>query len=89
MPEPPQEAAEAEATRVIEIRDDACPICEGTRITRLREKTHSKLAYDLKFTRGGIRRQVIRCTATLHWCEDCKRRFLRRDSRGGTSTCTG
>ena len=78
------------ATREVEIKDDACPHCKGTRITRLREKTHAKLAYDLKFTRGGIRRQVIRCKAAWHWCEDCQRRFpARRDTRGGTSTCTG
>ena len=37
---------------------------------------HSKLAYDLKFTAGGIRRQVIRCTAARHRCEDCKLTFL-------------
>ena len=45
---------------------------------------HSKLAYDLKFTAGGIRRQVIRCTAARHQCEDCKllflpKRYRRRD----------
>jgi hypothetical protein len=37
---------------------------------------HSKLAYDLKFTAGGIRRQVIRCIAIQHECRDCKRTFL-------------
>jgi hypothetical protein len=37
---------------------------------------HAKLVYDLKFTAGGIRRQVIRCTTALHRCEDCKRLFL-------------
>src|SRR5262249_5569381 len=38
-------------------------------------KPHSKLAYDLKFTQGCIRRQVIRCRSALHWCEDCCRGF--------------
>jgi predicted RecB family nuclease len=63
------------ATRVVEIKDDACPKCGGKQIIQLREKPHSKLAYDLKLTRGGIHRQVIRCRSTLHWCEDCKRGF--------------
>ena len=36
----------------------------------------NKLAYDLKFTVGGIRRQVIRCTAVRHQCEDCRMGFL-------------
>jgi hypothetical protein len=63
------------ATRVVEIKDDTCPKCGGKRITQLREKPHSKLAYDLKLARGCIRRQVIRCRSTLHWCEDCQREF--------------
>jgi hypothetical protein len=47
-------------------------------------EVHSKLAYDLRFTAGGIRRQVIRCTAARHRCEDCKhvylpKRYKRRD----------
>jgi predicted RecB family nuclease len=67
--------ARPKATRVIEIRDDACPFCQGKRIIQLSEKPHSKLAFDLKLTRGGICRQVIRCKSTLHWCEDCKRGF--------------
>jgi predicted RecB family nuclease len=63
------------ASRVVELRDDACPFCQGTRITRLLEKTCSKLAFDLEFSRGGIRRQVFRCTGFWHWCEDCQKRF--------------
>ena len=34
------------------------------------------MAYDLKFTAGGVRRQVIRCTAASHRCEDCTFLFL-------------
>jgi len=67
--------ARPKATRAVEIMDDTCPFCQGTRITRLREKTHGKFAYDLKFTRGGMHRQVILCKAAWHWCEDCQRRF--------------
>jgi predicted RecB family nuclease len=63
------------ATRVLETGADACPSCGGSRVTKLRAKTCSKIAYDLKFTRGGIRRQVIRCKAAWHWCEDCQERF--------------
>ena len=70
--------------REVEIKSDTCPRCKGKRITRLNDETHSKLAYDLKFTAGGIRRQVIRCTAARHRCEDCKllflpKRYKRRD----------
>jgi hypothetical protein len=63
------------ATRQIDTGADACPFCGESRVTQLREKTCSKIAYDLKFTRGGIHRQVIRCKAAWHWCEDCQVRF--------------
>jgi predicted RecB family nuclease len=62
--------------REIEIRSKKCPICQGTRITRLQGNKHTKLAYDLKFTAGGVRRQVIRCTAYRHRCEECQKTFL-------------
>jgi predicted RecB family nuclease len=73
-----------QATREIEIRSKKCPRCQATQITPLQGKKHTKLAYDLKFTAGGIRRQVIRCTACRYRCEKCKktfqpRRYKRRD----------
>jgi predicted RecB family nuclease len=63
------------ATRELETGADTCPSCGGGRVIRLPEKTCSKIAYDLKLTRGGIRRQVIRCKAFWHQCEDCRARF--------------
>src|SRR5262249_33726908 len=62
--------------REVEIRSNVCPGCKGKRVTRSHDETHSKLAYDLKFTAGGIRRQGIRCTAARHKCEDCKLLFM-------------
>jgi predicted RecB family nuclease len=63
------------ASREIELRDDVCPVCQGARITRLPEKTCGKIALDLDYSQGGIRRRVILCTAFWHWCEDCQKRF--------------
>jgi predicted RecB family nuclease len=68
--------AKLPVNRKLEIRSHTCPRCKGKRITRLSAEMHSKFAYDLKFTTGGIRRQVIRCTAARHRCEDCKLLFL-------------
>ena len=65
------------ANRKIEIRSRKCPFCKGTQITRLNQR-HTKVVYDLKFTSGGIRRQVIRCTVALHRCQGCKKTFLPR-----------
>ncbi len=62
--------------REVEITSDSCPFCNGNRIIRVGKKKSVKLAYDLKFTPGGIRRQVVRCTALRHQCEDCRKGFL-------------
>ena len=73
------------ANREVEIKSDTCPRCKGNRITRLDRRIVSKLAYDLKFTAGGIRRQVIRCTAVQHRVRglradfSCPKRYKRRD----------
>ena len=64
------------ANREVEFKSDACPRCKSTRLTRASSRIHSKLAYDLKFTAGGIRRQVIRCTASQYECLDCGLTFL-------------
>ena len=74
----PRKRDKLPVNREIEIRSHTCPACNGKQITRLSSKMHSKLAYDLKFTGGGIRRQVIRCTAASYRCEECKRTFLPR-----------
>jgi hypothetical protein len=68
--------ATLQVNREIEIKSGTCPRCKGKRIIRCHDEVDSKLAYDLKFTAGGIRRQVIRCIAARHQCEDCKLRFL-------------
>jgi hypothetical protein len=74
----PSKRANLPVTREIEITSRTCPACKGKQIRRLSSKMYSKLAYDLKFTRGGIRRQVVRCTAARYRCEECKRTFLPR-----------
>jgi predicted RecB family nuclease len=64
--------------RRIVIRSLRCPFCQGRAIRRYPLKMHVKLAYDLRISEGGIRRQVIECTAPLHRCLDCCRDFLPR-----------
>ena len=62
--------------RRILIRSVRCPQCQGKSIRRYPDKMHVKLAYDLRITEGGIRRQVIECASALHRCLDCNRDFL-------------
>jgi predicted RecB family nuclease len=63
-------------SRRIVIRSSRCPFCQGRAIRRYPDKLHVKLAYDLRITEGGIRRQVIECAAPLHRCLDCHRDYL-------------
>jgi len=62
----------------LEIRCDPsvhCPDCGATQITSLRSKSHSKLIYDLKFTRTGVKRCVIRYYSQRSQCQRCGRTF--------------
>jgi predicted RecB family nuclease len=70
--------------RTIEIEEEACPRCNSTSILRMASRTHVKVAYDLRFSPGGIRRVVVHCTAAFHRCRDCRKdfypmRYKRRD----------
>jgi predicted RecB family nuclease len=62
--------------REVVITSDSCPFCKSNRITQVGKQNRVKLAYDLKFTAGGIHRQVIRYIAVRHQCEDCRSGFL-------------
>jgi hypothetical protein len=70
--------------RTIEIRQETCPGCNSSNILRMKTRTHVKVAYDLRFSPGGIRRMVVYCTAALHRCREYKKdfhpeRYKRRD----------
>jgi hypothetical protein len=64
------------ATRTIEIREETCPRCNSSNILRISTMRHVKVAYDLRFSASGIRRQVVHCTAFLHRCRECRKDFL-------------
>jgi len=64
------------ANREVEFKSDTCPRCRGTHLYLYSRRVMSKLAYDLKFTASGIRRQVIRCTAVQYECRDCRLTFV-------------
>ena len=62
--------------RMIEVRSRKCPSCGGTSLVRHYDKTRMKLAYDLRVSESGIRRQVILHKAALHYCSECHGYFL-------------
>jgi predicted RecB family nuclease len=63
-------------SRRIEVTGRKCPHCGSASLDRYPHHPHTKIAYDLKVTASGIRRQVIACTAALHRCRDCNKAFL-------------
>jgi predicted RecB family nuclease len=63
-------------SREVKLVAGVCPRCKGSRLSQHSRAVLSKLAYDLKFTAGGIRRQVVRCTTVKHECLDCGLTFL-------------
>jgi hypothetical protein len=71
-----QTTRKGRVNREVVITSDSCPFCKSNRITKVGKQNRVKLAYDLKFTAGGIHRQVIRYIAVRHQCEDCRKGFL-------------
>jgi len=67
------------ANRSLEITCQECPFCGGTELTRNPDGRLVRLAFDLRITRSGIKRWVMRFTTTWHRCSGCDRRFLPRD----------
>ena len=63
-------------SRTIDVKNRKCPQCGSKALTRQHKNTHTKLAYDLKLSGSGIKRQVIACTAARHHCKECKIHFL-------------
>ncbi|MDB5311745.1 MAG: transposase [Gemmataceae bacterium] len=62
--------------RQVELTGRTCPSCGGTELTRHPSGNLTRLAFDLRFTRGGIRRWLTRYTTTWHHCAGCGLRFL-------------
>jgi Transposase IS66 family/RNase_H superfamily len=61
--------------RRVEIEDRICPFCQGTNIVSKHTPMRTKLLFDLKVMRHGMKGQVIACTGAQHQCLGCKRNF--------------
>ncbi len=52
-----------------------CPFCGLDRVTSFRRVVYSKLVYDLKVTRNGVKRWIIRYASPRNQCLHCKKTF--------------
>jgi len=52
-----------------------CPVCGSDRVTTVRRVVYSKLVYDLKVTKRGVKRWIIRYASPRNQCLDCPRTF--------------
>jgi predicted RecB family nuclease len=71
-----KKAKQPRPNKRIEVRSNRCPGCKSWRLSRCGQAKHTKLAFDLKVTDGGVRRVVIRVVAARHRCLDCGKCFL-------------
>lgn len=53
-----------------------CPECGSSRLTTFRKWYTSKLLFDLKFTRSGVRRRIVRHVSGRQQCLVCGTTFL-------------
>src|SRR5262245_43537599 len=65
--------------REVEITSEVCPSCGGAELDRRPNRSLARLAFDLRISRGGIRRWVTRYRAAWHHCAGCGERFLPAD----------
>jgi predicted RecB family nuclease len=70
-------------SRRVQITGARCPSCGGKDIIQLEKGSRatiktpgSKRAFDLIFTRGGIKRCVIECRARVQQCRTCGQHFV-------------
>ena len=65
--------------REVDIRSDSCPFCGGIELALHQNRSLARLAFDLRITRGGIKRWVTRYRSAWHYCAGCAKRFLPAD----------
>jgi predicted RecB family nuclease len=70
-------------TKHTKIISSSCPACGGHEITTEVNRNEVscavprvKMAYDLVFTPGGIKRKVIECRSSVHQCLKCRHAFV-------------
>jgi hypothetical protein len=56
-----------------------CPACGSSRLTNFRKWYTSKLLLDLKFTRSGVKRRIVRHLSGRQECLACGKTFLSDD----------
>jgi predicted RecB family nuclease len=56
-------------------RPEQCPECGGDRVRDLGRQPYHKLLLDLKYTRSGVKRWVVRASSRRYQCGGCKATF--------------
>ena len=52
-----------------------CPYCDGNKIRPIRSQSYSKLVFDLKFTRTGVKRWITKYFSERNLCLACGKTF--------------
>lgn len=65
--------------REVVITSQSCPYCFGTVLFQRQNRRFARLAFDLRVTRGSIKKWVTRYRTSWHHCAGCRKRFLPTD----------
>ncbi|HYT89625.1 MAG TPA: TM0106 family RecB-like putative nuclease [Gemmataceae bacterium] len=76
VPASKKAARQARPTKRIEVKSNRCPECKSRDVRKSKCRRQTKLFLDLKVSDGGVRRVVVKYTATRHHCRACGRYFL-------------
>jgi predicted RecB family nuclease len=65
-------------TSTVEFRARKCPFCKSARFSQDGDRVRSKVSLDLRVSRTGITRRVMRCWSKVYRCSACGRPFVSR-----------
>jgi predicted RecB family nuclease len=57
-------------------KPDVCPECGGARVVVWAGEVNHKVLCDLKFTRSGVKRWIVKHTSGRFRCRDCRKTFF-------------
>ena len=71
-----QERLNIRVNKTVYIRANKCPYCKGANITARKKNEYQTTVFDLKFTKYGMRRWIVKYITYPHRCRPCQKNFI-------------
>jgi len=62
--------------KIIAFTSYRCPYCKSKNFIQKEKNSYTKVCLDLKISKYGIKKRVIKYSSSLYYCLSCKKRFL-------------